>query len=286
MISATGRVAYPGCAATQKRERFAQFGETFQKVIDLFTFVLAGHHEPDARPAKRHRRIARMRCDDTTMPQQPRDFGRLDFIPDQGRYDMRFAAEGFIANRLDLAAEALAPGSSATTALVRDNAGTLFASPGDRPADGAAGTAADPDAAEADAAALAQRILEVEPLASYAHRVNLYRVDTPSDESGVSYDCDTCAFRDTAFGSVFAVELVNRLLGTEGTLGEMIGLDAEWAKRAIAVAGRGTAGVAGHHRWRCAGCHHAAAGHLDRRRSRCSVAPARQSADRGVGRIG
>ncbi len=30
---------------------------------------------------------------------------------------------------------------------------------------------------------------------------------------------------------------VNRILGTEGTLGEMIGLDAEWAKRAIAVSG-------------------------------------------------
>ena len=30
---------------------------------------------------------------------------------------------------------------------------------------------------------------------------------------------------------------MNRLLGTEGTLGEMLGLDAEWAKRAIGVAG-------------------------------------------------
>ena len=30
---------------------------------------------------------------------------------------------------------------------------------------------------------------------------------------------------------------VNRLLGTEGTLGEMLGLDAEWAKRAIMVSG-------------------------------------------------
>lgn len=30
---------------------------------------------------------------------------------------------------------------------------------------------------------------------------------------------------------------INRLLGTEGTLGEMLGLDAEWARRAIAVAG-------------------------------------------------
>ena len=30
---------------------------------------------------------------------------------------------------------------------------------------------------------------------------------------------------------------INRLLGTEGTLGEMLGLDAEWAKRAISVGG-------------------------------------------------
>ena len=30
---------------------------------------------------------------------------------------------------------------------------------------------------------------------------------------------------------------INRLLGTEGTLGEMLGLDAEWAKRAIMVSG-------------------------------------------------
>ena len=30
---------------------------------------------------------------------------------------------------------------------------------------------------------------------------------------------------------------MNRLLGSEGTLGEMLGLDAEWAKRAIAVSG-------------------------------------------------
>ena len=30
---------------------------------------------------------------------------------------------------------------------------------------------------------------------------------------------------------------INRILGTEGTLGEMLGLDADWAKRAIAVGG-------------------------------------------------
>ncbi|MCB1346704.1 MAG: amino acid ABC transporter substrate-binding protein, partial [Rhodobacteraceae bacterium] len=30
---------------------------------------------------------------------------------------------------------------------------------------------------------------------------------------------------------------INRLLGTEGTLGEMLGLDAQWAQRAIAAGG-------------------------------------------------
>ncbi|MCB1407040.1 MAG: amino acid ABC transporter substrate-binding protein, partial [Rhodobacteraceae bacterium] len=30
---------------------------------------------------------------------------------------------------------------------------------------------------------------------------------------------------------------INRLLGTEGSLGEMLGLDADWAQRAIAAAG-------------------------------------------------
>ena len=30
---------------------------------------------------------------------------------------------------------------------------------------------------------------------------------------------------------------INRLLGSEGTLGEMLGLDAEWAKRAIMAVG-------------------------------------------------
>ena len=64
-----------------------------------------------------------------------------------------FGVIGQSVDDLTIAAEALAPGSSATTALVRDNAGTLFAPPGDRPADAAAGTAAGPGAAEADAAA-------------------------------------------------------------------------------------------------------------------------------------
>lgn len=68
-----------------------------------------------------------------------------------------------------------------------------------------------------DARALADRLVTAEPLATYAHRLNVHRVDAVSAESGVSYDCadGDCGFRDTAFGSLFAVELVNRLLGAD-----------------------------------------------------------------------
>ena len=46
----------------------------------------------------------------------------------------------------------------------------------------------------------------------------------------------TSANLDTIAGETKNAE-IKRLLGTEGTLGEMLGLDAEWAKRAIAVGG-------------------------------------------------
>jgi hypothetical protein len=40
------------------------------------------------------------------------------------------------------------------------------------------------------------------------------RVDVVSEDSGASYDCPTCAVRNTAFGSIFAIELVNRVTGS------------------------------------------------------------------------
>lgn len=68
----------------------------------------------------------------------------------------------------------------------------------------------------ADAEAMSEALLSAEPLSDYAGLINVRRVDAVSAESGVSFDCtDTCGFRDTAFGSVFAVEFVNQLLGTD-----------------------------------------------------------------------
>ena len=63
---------------------------------------------------------------------------------------------------------------------------------------------------------------QVQPYSEYFKRLNFYRVDIPSQESGASYDCsDTeeiegCVdnFRETAFGSVFPLRL-GVLLGME-----------------------------------------------------------------------
>ena len=69
---------------------------------------------------------------------------------------------------------------------------------------------------QAHAETMAEALLAAEPLSAFADRINIHRVDAVSAESGVSYDCtDECRFRDTAFGSVFAVEFVNQLLGTD-----------------------------------------------------------------------
>jgi hypothetical protein len=67
----------------------------------------------------------------------------------------------------------------------------------------------------ADADALTATLLGVEPFARHADRINVHRVDAVSAESGASYDCvDGCGMRDTAFGSLFALELVNQLQNT------------------------------------------------------------------------
>ena len=68
----------------------------------------------------------------------------------------------------------------------------------------------------ADADALAAHLVEDEPLSGYAGYLNIHRVDVVSNQSGASYEClDDCESRDTAFGSIFPVELVNALLGTD-----------------------------------------------------------------------
>jgi len=67
-----------------------------------------------------------------------------------------------------------------------------------------------------DADDLSAALLAVAPLSDYASRINIHRIDAVSAESGISYDCvGECRFRDTAFGTVFPVELANILLGTD-----------------------------------------------------------------------
>lgn len=64
------------------------------------------------------------------------------------------------------------------------------------------------------AARVADRLLGAEPFASFPDRLGVVRVDVASNESGASYDCPDCAVRDTAFGTLFPIALVNRLTGS------------------------------------------------------------------------
>lgn len=61
---------------------------------------------------------------------------------------------------------------------------------------------------------VAEAVLATEPFASFADRVGIARIDVASAQSGASYDCPTCSVVDNAFGSIFAIELVNRVAGT------------------------------------------------------------------------
>jgi hypothetical protein len=88
----------------------------------------------------------------------------------------------------------------------------------------------------ADAERLAAEILATEPLAAHADRVNIHRVDAVSAESGVSYDCtDTCGMRDTAYGSVFAIEIANAFLGSDYRSSAIFQLDQWGVARAAAT---------------------------------------------------
>lgn len=71
------------------------------------------------------------------------------------------------------------------------------------------------DAFHRDAASVSRALLAQSPYSAWAGQVNVHRVDVPSAESGASYDCvGTCEWRDTAFVSVFPLEIVNRLFHT------------------------------------------------------------------------
>jgi hypothetical protein len=57
-------------------------------------------------------------------------------------------------------------------------------------------------------------LLSRPPFSDVAPLINIHRVDVPSAEAGASFDCPDCGIRDTAFGSIFAVEAINRLSGS------------------------------------------------------------------------
>jgi len=58
-----------------------------------------------------------------------------------------------------------------------------------------------------------EELLQRPPYSDYAGLINIHRVEIASNESGASFDCPTCGVRDTAFGSMFPVEAINRLSG-------------------------------------------------------------------------
>lgn len=82
---------------------------------------------------------------------------------------------------------------------------------------------------ERDAADLTDQVLRTPPYADFADRINIHRVDAPSAESGVSYDCvGECRMRDTALGSVFPLAFANQVLGTDYRANAIFQLD-QWA---------------------------------------------------------
>lgn len=87
-----------------------------------------------------------------------------------------------------------------------------------------------------DAEVVADALLSTEPLSSLSDYVNLHRVDAVSAESGASYDCiDECRMRDTAFGTVFPLNWINDLIGTDYDARAMFQLDQWEVARAVSV---------------------------------------------------
>lgn len=87
-----------------------------------------------------------------------------------------------------------------------------------------------------DADALADAILSTEPFAGLSGYINVHRVDAVSADSGISYDCaPSCEMLDTAFDSVFALNWVNSVLGTEYSTRSIFQLDQWEVARAAAV---------------------------------------------------
>lgn len=82
---------------------------------------------------------------------------------------------------------------------------------------------------------VADRLRKTEPFESMADRLGVVRVDAVSNESGASYDCETCGVRDTAFGTLFPISLVNRITGSSYSDRAMFQADQWTLTRALSV---------------------------------------------------
>lgn len=88
----------------------------------------------------------------------------------------------------------------------------------------------------ADAELLADELIGTEPLAGLAGFINIHRIDAVSAESGISYDCvESCTMLDTAFQSVFALNWVNSLIGTDYSTRAIFQIDQWEVARAASV---------------------------------------------------
>ena len=71
------------------------------------------------------------------------------------------------------------------------------------------------DTWRSDAAELAEALVQTAPFSSWSAALRIHRVDVASAESGASFDCEGCTWRDTALGSIYPLELVNQLTGAD-----------------------------------------------------------------------
>lgn len=87
-----------------------------------------------------------------------------------------------------------------------------------------------------DALEVMDALLSKAPFSELTPYINVHRVDVVSAESGASYDCiDACRARDTAFGTVFPLNWVNSLLGTDYDTRSVFQLQQWEVARAVSV---------------------------------------------------
>ncbi|MFJ1706011.1 M64 family metallopeptidase [Kitasatospora sp. NPDC088346] len=107
-------------------------------------------------------------------------------------------------------------------------------------------TAAEQDRFHADAATKWQEITAVEPYATYRSLFNVWAVDAHSAQSGVTGDPDRATVRDTALGSSFWCEDIERLLCVDTDAVDRYAAKAPQADLVIVVANSAKYGGAGY----------------------------------------